>query len=156
MLFVRYPRRTAVALTLMASQAFFYNAIFFTYTLVLVKFYGVSATMAPASIAKKFWRRRRKSRRADMPSGWSEYEKHTQLHIGGSSREVNQSNRDCHRRVRRVRREQDLRAGPMHAVCCNRFWAKLLILGAALPCIGSWRRTVLHFPQRPGRCPTPT
>ena len=31
------------ALTLMAAQAFFYNAIFFTYALVLTKFYGVPA-----------------------------------------------------------------------------------------------------------------
>jgi MFS family permease len=31
----------------MITQSFLYNAIFFTYTLVLVKFYGVSATMAP-------------------------------------------------------------------------------------------------------------
>ena len=33
--------RTLVALALMASQAFFYNAIFFTYALVLTTFYGV-------------------------------------------------------------------------------------------------------------------
>ena len=37
----RYPRRTFLGLTLMASQAFFYNAIFFTYALVLARFYGV-------------------------------------------------------------------------------------------------------------------
>ena len=30
-----------LGLTLMASQAFFYNAIFFTYALVLARFYGV-------------------------------------------------------------------------------------------------------------------
>ncbi|TFY99071.1 MFS transporter [Ramlibacter humi] len=36
-----YPRRSAVVLALMASQAFFYNAIFFTYSLVLTRFYGV-------------------------------------------------------------------------------------------------------------------
>ena len=36
-----YPRRTAVGLVLMASQAFFYNAIFFTYALVLGRFFGV-------------------------------------------------------------------------------------------------------------------
>jgi MFS family permease len=36
--------RTFVGLTLMASQAFFYNAIFFTYALVLTKFYDVSAS----------------------------------------------------------------------------------------------------------------
>jgi MFS family permease len=38
---VRYRTRTVFALTLMASQAFFYNAIFFTYALVLARFYGV-------------------------------------------------------------------------------------------------------------------
>jgi MFS family permease len=38
----RYPRRSAVVLTLMISQAFFYNAIFFTYALVLTRFYGVA------------------------------------------------------------------------------------------------------------------
>ena len=39
----RYPRRSAVVLALMVSQAFFYNAIFFTYALVLTRFYGVAA-----------------------------------------------------------------------------------------------------------------
>jgi MFS family permease len=37
----RYPHRSAVVFALMASQAFFYNAIFFTYSLVLTRFYGV-------------------------------------------------------------------------------------------------------------------
>ena len=32
-----------VGLSLMASQAFFYNAIFFTYALVLTDFYGIAA-----------------------------------------------------------------------------------------------------------------
>src|SRR5579872_6742588 len=36
-------RRTLVGLSLMASQAFLYNAIFFTYALVLTKFYGVES-----------------------------------------------------------------------------------------------------------------
>jgi len=36
-----YPRRTLVGLTLMAAQAFFYNAIFFTYALVLANYYAV-------------------------------------------------------------------------------------------------------------------
>jgi MFS family permease len=36
--------RTFVGLTLMAAQAFFYNAIFFTYALALTKFYAVSAS----------------------------------------------------------------------------------------------------------------
>jgi MFS family permease len=38
-----YPRRLLLGLVLMAAQAFFYNAIFFTYALVLGKFYGVPA-----------------------------------------------------------------------------------------------------------------
>jgi MFS family permease len=42
-LFQTYPRRALVGLTLMASQAFFYNAIFFTYALVLGVFFGVPA-----------------------------------------------------------------------------------------------------------------
>jgi MFS family permease len=42
-LFRTYRLRTLVGLALMAAQAFFYNAIFFTYALVLTKFYSVSA-----------------------------------------------------------------------------------------------------------------
>ena len=37
----RYPRRTTLGLVLMATQAFCYNAIFFTYALILTKFYGI-------------------------------------------------------------------------------------------------------------------
>jgi len=36
-----YPQRAVLGLVLMGSQAFFYNAIFFTYALVLTQFYGV-------------------------------------------------------------------------------------------------------------------
>jgi MFS family permease len=39
----RYPQRTVLGIVLIATQAFFYNAIFFTYALVLRKFYGVPA-----------------------------------------------------------------------------------------------------------------
>jgi MFS family permease len=35
--------RTLVGLSLMAAQAFFYNAIFFTYALILTDFYGIGA-----------------------------------------------------------------------------------------------------------------
>jgi len=42
-LFVTHTQRTLVGLSLMASQAFFYNAIFFTYALVLTAFYGIPA-----------------------------------------------------------------------------------------------------------------
>jgi MFS family permease len=38
-----YRQRTLVGLSLMASQAFFYNAIFFTYALILTDFFGVPA-----------------------------------------------------------------------------------------------------------------
>jgi MFS family permease len=40
-LFRDQRQRTAVGLTLMASQAFVYNAIFFTYALILTDFYGI-------------------------------------------------------------------------------------------------------------------
>jgi len=42
-LFKQHRRRAAVGLTLMASQAFFYNAIFFTYALILTDFYGIAS-----------------------------------------------------------------------------------------------------------------
>ncbi len=42
-LFVTYRRRTLVGLSLMSAQAFFYNAIFFTYALILTDFYGTPA-----------------------------------------------------------------------------------------------------------------
>jgi MFS family permease len=40
-LFVAQRQRTFVGLSLMAAQAFFYNAIFFTYALILTEFYGI-------------------------------------------------------------------------------------------------------------------
>jgi len=39
----RYPKRSILGLALMVSQAFMYNAIFFTYALVLTTFYNVPA-----------------------------------------------------------------------------------------------------------------
>jgi MFS family permease len=42
-LFHRHRDRAVVGLSLMASQAFFYNAIFFTYALVMTDFYGIKA-----------------------------------------------------------------------------------------------------------------
>jgi MFS family permease len=42
-LFVTYRQRTIVGLCLMTSQAFFYNAIFFTYALILIDFYHAPA-----------------------------------------------------------------------------------------------------------------
>ncbi len=38
-----YPKRALLGLTLMSAQAFFYNAIFFSYALVLTRFYQVPA-----------------------------------------------------------------------------------------------------------------
>jgi hypothetical protein len=52
-MFGRYPRRSVLGFSLMASQAFVYNAVFFTYGLVLTTFYNVS----PGSVV----RRRRRS-----------------------------------------------------------------------------------------------
>jgi MFS family permease len=42
-LFKLYPRRTVLCFSLFTGQAFLYNAIFFTYALVLTKFYGVGS-----------------------------------------------------------------------------------------------------------------
>jgi MFS family permease len=41
--FKLYPKRTALGLALFIGQAFLYNSVFFTYALVLDKFYGVGA-----------------------------------------------------------------------------------------------------------------
>src|SRR4051812_15250202 len=41
--FKLYPKRTVLGLSLFIGQAFLYNSVFFTYALVLDKFYGVSA-----------------------------------------------------------------------------------------------------------------
>jgi MFS family permease len=46
-LFSQYPSRSVLSASLMITQSFLYNAIFFTYTLVLTKFYGVDAADAP-------------------------------------------------------------------------------------------------------------
>jgi MFS family permease len=46
LLVTRYRLRSLLGFVLMAAQAFFYNAIFFTYGLVLTTFYGV----APSSV----------------------------------------------------------------------------------------------------------
>src|SRR5689334_14541404 len=43
-LFTAYRRRSLVGLVLMAAQAFFYNAIFFTFALVLTDFFGIPAS----------------------------------------------------------------------------------------------------------------
>jgi MFS family permease len=40
--FGQYPRRSLLGFSMMVTQAFLYNAIFFTYALVLQHFYGVS------------------------------------------------------------------------------------------------------------------
>jgi MFS family permease len=46
-LFRDYPKRAVYGASLMITQSFLYNAIFFTYVLVLTNFYGVSAKSAP-------------------------------------------------------------------------------------------------------------
>jgi MFS family permease len=47
LIFTSYWRRGVLGATLMITQSFLYNAIFFTYTLVLTKFYGVGSSDAP-------------------------------------------------------------------------------------------------------------
>jgi MFS family permease len=47
LVFRRYPKRAVLGATLMITQSFLYNAIYFTYGLVLVKFYDVSADKVP-------------------------------------------------------------------------------------------------------------
>jgi MFS family permease len=46
-LFRTYPRRSVLGASLMITQSFLYNAIFFTYGLVLTKIYGVSSNDTP-------------------------------------------------------------------------------------------------------------
>jgi len=45
--FRQYPQRAVLGATLMITQSFLYNAIFFTYALVLTKFYHVSNDAVP-------------------------------------------------------------------------------------------------------------
>ena len=45
-LFRQYPQRTLVGATMMITQSFLYNAIFFTYTLVLKNFYDIPGNVA--------------------------------------------------------------------------------------------------------------
>jgi len=46
-LFKTYPKRSILGATLMISQSFLYNSIFFTYVLVLTNFFDVEAADAP-------------------------------------------------------------------------------------------------------------
>jgi MFS family permease len=46
-LFTLYPKRSLLCFSLFTGQAFLYNAIFFTYVLVLTTFYGVPSGDAP-------------------------------------------------------------------------------------------------------------
>ena len=47
LVFKEYPKRAVLGASLMITQSFLYNAIFFTYGLVLVNFYGVSDQSVP-------------------------------------------------------------------------------------------------------------
>ena len=50
LVFHEYPKRAILGASLMITQSFLYNAIFFTYALVLVNFYGVSATRSRSTV----------------------------------------------------------------------------------------------------------
>src|SRR5262245_46985544 len=47
LVFHQYRKRAILGASLMITQSFLYNAIYFTYALVLTEFYGVSATRVP-------------------------------------------------------------------------------------------------------------
>jgi MFS family permease len=47
LVFRTYPKRAILGASLMITQSFLYNAIFFTYALVLTQFYDVNATSVP-------------------------------------------------------------------------------------------------------------
>jgi MFS family permease len=47
----KYPKRAFLGFALFVGQAFLYNAILFTYTEILAKFFGVSTTAAPLYLA---------------------------------------------------------------------------------------------------------
>jgi len=51
-LFFAYRQRSLVGLALMIAQAFFYNAIFFTFALVLTDFYGIAATRSDGTFCR--------------------------------------------------------------------------------------------------------
>ena len=61
-LFSVYRQRSLVGLALMIAQAFFYNAIFFTFALVLTDFYGIAA--GPGRLVHPSFRGRQFSRAA--------------------------------------------------------------------------------------------
>lgn len=46
-MFRMYTKRTVLGLVLLTTQAFLYNAIFFTYALILVNYYGISDSQVP-------------------------------------------------------------------------------------------------------------
>ena len=46
-LFKTYPSRSILGASLMITQSFLYNSIFFTYTIVLGKFYNVASESTP-------------------------------------------------------------------------------------------------------------
>ena len=50
--FGQYPKRAILGATLMITQSFLYNAIFFTYALVLTKFYHVSNNTSRCTVSR--------------------------------------------------------------------------------------------------------
>ena len=75
LVFRTYTKRAILGATLMITQSFLYNAIFFTYGLVLVEFYGVSADEGAALRARVLGRQPARPaparRRCSTPSGAS-------------------------------------------------------------------------------------
>ena len=80
-LFSTYRQRSLVGLTLMVAQAFFYNAIFFTFALVLTDFYGIRRRQGrlvhPALCRRQFPR----TALARPPVRYARPPRHDRLHL---------------------------------------------------------------------------
>jgi hypothetical protein len=50
--FRRYPKRAVLGAELVITQSFLHNAIFFTYALLLTKFYHVSDNAVPLYVSR--------------------------------------------------------------------------------------------------------
>ena len=90
LVFHEYPRRAILGATLMITQSFLYNAIFFTYALVLTKFYGVQRDQGAALRARVLGRQPARAaparRRSSTRVGRKKMISGTYLHLGCAAR----------------------------------------------------------------------
>jgi len=71
-MFVMYPKRTVLGLVLMATQAFLYNAVLFTYGLILSSYYGVPGANVGQSAASAHGAEAAGGRLPGEPPGYAE------------------------------------------------------------------------------------